>query len=132
MDGYTTPWMDDEDDDDDFDHNKEEDAVQHENEGGEEGEEQDVAHDDNSDEQGREEEEHADDEDRSSNTPLTAAVHDPHLEEILIGNASTDPRFAGRRKSKLDQLEIDSRTPLYDAGRGPEETRLRVTLDIQR
>jgi hypothetical protein len=48
-----------------------------------------------------------------------------------MNNISTGARAGDRRKSKLAQLEIDSRTPLYDApGREPEENRLRVALDL--
>ena len=52
---------------------------------------------------------------------------------MLLNNSVTDdPRVAARRQSKLAQLEIDSKTPLYDTGRGPEESLLRVALDILR
>ena len=68
-------------------------------------------------------------EDADTNTPLTAAVRDPHVQEVLL-NKTTDARAADRRKSKLAQLEIDSNTPLYDPARGLEESRLRVSLDI--
>jgi hypothetical protein len=68
-------------------------------------------------------------EDRS--TPLTAAMRDPHFQELLMNNISTGARAGNRRKSKLAQLEIDSRTPLYDAPiREPEENRLRVALNL--
>ena len=133
MEGHTQ-WMSD-DGDDDIDGDGDDDGGDDDNEGdgedaphdnGEEVEE-DGAHVDG-DQEGREE--HAADEDMSRNTPLTAAVQDRHVQELLLSNTSTDPKIAGRRKAKLDQLEVDSRTPLYDAARGTEESRLRYALDI--
>ena len=86
----------------------------------------DVAHDDDGDQnQG---DQHV--EDADTTTLLTSVVRDPHVQELLLNKTTTDPRAADRRKSKLAQLEIDSNTPLYDPGRGPEESRLRVALDI--
>jgi hypothetical protein len=68
-------------------------------------------------------------EDRS--TPLTVAMQDPHFQELLMNNISTGTRAGNRWKSKLAQLEIHSRTPLYDTpGREPEENHLRVALDL--
>ena len=65
------------------------------------------------------------------NTPLTSVVRDPHLQDLLLNSSTTGARAVDRRKSKLAQLEIDSKTPLYDApGRDPEESRLRVTLEL--
>jgi hypothetical protein len=113
---------DDDDEGDDDDHDEEEDAP-YDNE---DEYEEDVAHVDG--EEGREE--HVDDEDMSRNTPLTAAMQDRHVQELVLSNTSTDTGFAGRRKSKLDQLEVDSRTLLYDAARGMEESHLRVALNI--
>ncbi|KAK1628173.1 hypothetical protein QYE76_002488 [Lolium multiflorum] len=133
MEGHTQ-WMSD-DGDDDIDGDGDDDGGDDDNEGdgedaphdnGDEVEE-DGAHVDG-DQEGREE--HAADEDMSRNTPLTAAVQDRHVQELLLSNTSTDPKIAGRRKAKLDQLEVDSRTPLYDAARGTEESRLRYALDI--
>ena len=99
MEGHTQ-WMssDDEGDDDkgdDDDHDEEADA-KYDNED-EEGDD-DKGDDNDHGEEGREE--HADDEDLSRNTPLTAAVQDRHVQELLLSNTSAD-----RRKSKLDQLE---------------------------
>jgi hypothetical protein len=80
-----------------------------------EDDEEDAAHDNE-----EEEVENIEVEDRS--TPLTAAMRDPHFQELLMNNISTGAGARDRRKSKLAQLEIDSRTPLYDApGREPEE-----------
>ena len=120
MEGHTQ-WMssddegDDDEGDDDDDHDEEADAT-YDNE-------DEVGGDADDGEEGREE--HADDEDLSRNTPLTAAVQDPHVQELLLSNTSAD-----RRKSKLDQLEVDSRTPLYGPASGTEESRLRAALDI--
>jgi hypothetical protein len=97
-------------------------------EDGNEDDEEDAAHDKEEEEE-EEEVENIEVEDRS--TPLTAAMRDPHFQELLMNNISTSARAGDRRKSKLAQLEIDSRTPLYDApGREPEENRLRVALDL--
>jgi hypothetical protein len=71
-------------------------------------------------------EEHVDDE--NTRTPLTSAMHDPHLQELLARNTG-EARGAAREKAKLVQLEIDSTTPLY-AGCTMENTRLKVTLDV--
>jgi hypothetical protein len=58
-------------------------------------------------------------------------MRDPHFQELLMNNISTGARAGDRRKSKLAQLEIDSKTPLYDApGREPEENRLRLALNL--
>jgi hypothetical protein len=124
MEGHTQ-WMSDDEGDDDHGHEVENDEDHGEQDHNEDGVE-DAAHDDDGEEGG----EHVDDEVRNRNTPLTAAVQDPHVQELLLSNTSNHARAADRRKSKLEQLEVDSRTPLYDAGRGPEESRLRVTLDI--
>jgi hypothetical protein len=70
-------------------------------------------------------EEHVDDE--GTRTPLSSAIHDPHLQELArkIGDA----RGAARENAKLVQLEMDSSTPLY-AGCTMEDTRLKVALDV--
>ena len=58
-------------------------------------------------------------------------MRDPHVKEVLLDKTTTkDARGAERRKSKLAQLEVDSNTPLYDPGRGPEESRLRFALEV--
>jgi hypothetical protein len=106
-----TQWMGDDDQDDNHDQDG---AARSKNEeDNNEDDEEDAAHDDE-----EEEVENVEDEDRS--TPLTAAMRDPHFQELLINNISTGVKAGDRRKSKLAQLEIDSRTPLYDApGREP-------------
>jgi hypothetical protein len=71
-------------------------------------------------------EEHVDDED--TRTPLTSAMHDPHLQKLLARKTG-DARGAAREKAKLVQLETDSTTPLY-AGCTMEDTRLKVVLDV--
>jgi hypothetical protein len=115
-------WMGDDNQDDNHDQDG---AARSENEEDiNEDDEEDAAHDDE-----EEEVENIEDEDRS--TPLTVAMWDPHFQELLMINISTGARAGDRWKSKLAQLEIDSRTPLYDApGREPEENRLRLALDL--
>ena len=95
------------------------------------GTEEATAHDDDGDQYGDQGDEQHVEEDADRNTPLTSVVRDPHLQDLLLNNRTTDVRAADRRKSKLAQLEINSNTPLYDApGRDPEESRLRVTLEF--
>ena len=53
-------------------------------------------------------------------------VQDPHIQELLLKHTN-NARAATREKYKLDQLEIDAVTPLYEGCR-PEDTRLKVTL----
>ena len=56
-------------------------------------------------------------------TPLTSALRDPHVQELLLkdtGNAKPE--------AKLAQMEVDGMTPLYPGCR-PEDTRLSVTLE---
>ena len=79
---------------------------------GEEGQEKDneeaTAHDDDGDQYGDPgDEQHVDEEDADMNTLLTSVVQDPHLQDLLLNNRTTDARAADRRKSKLAQLEID-------------------------
>src|SRR3954469_2696855 len=52
-------------------------------------------------------------------------VQDPHLQELLLNQASNNARAAAREKVKLNQLEIIVVTPLYE-GCNPEDTRLKV------
>jgi hypothetical protein len=81
--------------DDDQDDNHDQDgATRSENEeDGNEDDEEDAAHDD------EEEVENVEVEDRT--TPLTAAMWDPHIQELLMNNISTGARAGNRRKSKL-------------------------------
>ena len=53
-------------------------------------------------------------------------MQDPHIQELLL-KQTDNARAAAREKAKLDQLEIDVITPLYEGCR-PEDTRLKVTL----
>ncbi|KAK1641959.1 hypothetical protein QYE76_059764 [Lolium multiflorum] len=76
-----------------------------------------VAHDDNLDDDNN-----LDDDEE---VPLASVVRDPHLQDLLLEKTK-----GAKRKSKLEQLEIDSNTPLYDSGRGLGESRLRVALDV--
>ena len=54
----------------------------------------------------------------SQQTPLTSVVRDPHLQDLLLEKTK-----CAKRKSKLEQLETDSNTLLYDSGRRLEESR---------
>ena len=114
-----TQWMDSDDEDDS------EEEVSGEATGNEELQ----GHQQDGDEEDLQGEQHV--EDANTNTPLTAAVRDPHVQEVLLDKTTTkDARGAERRKSKLAQLEVDSNTPLYDPNRGPEESRLKFALEV--
>ncbi|KAK1611994.1 hypothetical protein QYE76_035667 [Lolium multiflorum] len=63
--------------------------------------------------------------DDDEEVPLASVVRDPHLQDLLLEKTK-----GARRKSKLEQLETDSNTLLYDSGRRLEESRLRVALDV--
>ncbi|KAK1620766.1 hypothetical protein QYE76_026283, partial [Lolium multiflorum] len=56
--------------------------------------------------------------DDDEEVPLASGVRDPHLQDLLLEKTK-----GAKRKSKLEQLEIDSNTPLYDSGRGLGESR---------
>jgi hypothetical protein len=91
-----------------------------------EGQEDDIDEEHDDADEDHDQEEHVDDED--TQTPLTSAMHDPHLQELLARKTG-DARGAAREKAKLVQLEIDSTTPLYP-GCTMEDTRLKVALDV--
>ena len=55
-------------------------------------------------------------------------MQDPHVRELLRKN-TTSERVASREEAKLAQLELDSKTPLYEGCR-PQDTRLSFTLDL--
>jgi hypothetical protein len=59
-------------------------------------------------------------------TRLTSALQDPHVQELLLKETS-NAKAAAREKAKLEQMEIDGKTPLFP-GCQPEDTRLSVTL----
>jgi hypothetical protein len=59
---------------------------------------------------------------------LSSIVRDPHVRDLLRKKTSSD-RAASREEAKLEQLEVDSKTPLYD-GCDPEVTRLSFTLEL--
>ena len=61
-------------------------------------------------------------------TPLTSAVRDPHVQELLT-KKTTDAKGAAKEKAKLRQLEIDLTTPLYKDCT-PKETRLKAALEL--
>ncbi|KAK1570190.1 hypothetical protein QYE76_018357 [Lolium multiflorum] len=72
---------------------------------------------------GPDDEDHEDEDDGPS---LMDWVQDPYLQELLLKQTS-NARDAAREKAKMDQLEVDAVTPLYEGCR-PEDTRLKVTL----
>ena len=96
MDGHTQWMSDDEDDHEEFsggatDGNEEEGQQDNDDE------EEVTAHCDGDQPHG---EQHV--EDADTNTPLNSVVRDPHVQELLLNNStSDDPRVAGRQKSKL-------------------------------
>ena len=59
---------------------------------------------------------------------LSAVVQDQQV-RYLLRKSTTSERAASREEAKLAQLEVDSRTPLYD-GCDPEVTRLSFTLEL--
>jgi hypothetical protein len=59
-------------------------------------------------------------------TRLTSALQDPHVQELLLKETS-NVKAAAREKAKLEQMEIDGKTPLF-LGCRPEDTRLSITL----
>ena len=73
-------------------------------------------------------EQHITEEDEDTRAPLTSAVQDPHLKELLLKKKS-NPISAAREQSKLTQLEIDWNTPLYPDCE-PDNSRLKVALDV--
>ncbi|KAK1574492.1 hypothetical protein QYE76_017936 [Lolium multiflorum] len=72
---------------------------------------------------GPDDEDHEDEDDGPSSMDW---VQDPYLQELLLKQTS-NARDAAREKAKMDQLEVDAVTPLYEGCR-PEDTRLKVTL----
>jgi hypothetical protein len=59
-------------------------------------------------------------------TRLTSALQDQHVQELLLKETS-NAKAAAREKAKLEQMEIDGKTLLFPGCR-PEDTRLSVTL----
>lgn len=55
-------------------------------------------------------------------------MRDPHVQALLRKETSTE-RAASREEAKLEQLVVDSNTPLSD-GCNPEVTRLSFTLQL--
>ena len=58
----------------------------------------------------------------STQTPLTSALRDPHVQELLLKDTCN-----AKPEAKLAQMEVDRMTQLYPGCR-PEDTRLSVTL----
>jgi hypothetical protein len=65
-------------------------------------------------------------EDADTETPLTLALRDLHVQELLLTETS-NAKAAAREKDKLEQMEKDGKTLLYPGCR-PGDTRLNVTL----
>jgi hypothetical protein len=61
-------------------------------------------------------------------TLLSSVVHDPHVQELLCKN-TTSERAASKEEDKLAQLQVDSKTPLYD-GCDPKVTHLSFMLEL--
>ena len=55
-------------------------------------------------------------------------MQDPHVQDLLR-KSTTSERAASREEAKLAQLEVDSKTPLYN-GCDPEVTRLSFTPEL--
>jgi hypothetical protein len=68
-------------------------------------------------------------EDAYTEVPLTSVFRDPHIQELLK-NTTDASGGTVRQKSKLEQLEIDSNTPLYDTCCKLEDSHLRVALVV--
>ena len=66
-------------------------------------------------------------EDADTQSSLTSALRDPHVQELLLKETS-NARGAAREKAKLEQMKKDVMIPLYPDCR-PQDTRLHVTLD---
>jgi hypothetical protein len=88
---------------------------------------EDAGHDDEEDAGADEGHDHEDeDAGADDDGPSMGWVQDPHIQELLL-KQTDNARAAAREKAKLDQVEIDAVTPLYEGCR-PEDTRLKVTL----
>ena len=89
---------------------------------------EDAGHDDEEDAGADEWHDHEDEDAGGADDdgPSMGWVQDPHVQELLL-KQTDNARAAARENAKLDQLEIDVVTPLYEGCR-PEDTRLKVTL----
>ena len=65
---------------------------------------------------------------QQSSSVLSSIVWDPHVQALLRKETSIE-RANSREEAKLEQLVVDSNTPLYD-GCNPEVTRLSFTLQV--
>jgi hypothetical protein len=65
-------------------------------------------------------------EDADTEKPLTSAMRDPHVQELLLTETS-NAKAVAREKDKLKQMEKDGKTPLYPGCR-PGDTCLNVTV----
>src|SRR3954471_18844473 len=66
-------------------------------------------------------------EDANTQTRITSALQDIHVQELLHKETS-NAWAAAREKAKLEQMNKDGMTPLFPGCR-PQDTRLQVTLD---
>ena len=89
---------------------------------------EDAGHDDEEDAGADDGHDHEDDDAGGADDagPSMGWVQDPHIQELLL-KQTDNARAAAREKAKMDQLELDAVTPLYEGCR-PEDTRLKVTL----
>ena len=89
---------------------------------------EDAGHDDEEDAGADDGHDHEDDDAGGADDagPSMGWVQDPHIQELLL-KQTDNARAAAREKAKMDQLELDVVTPLYEGCR-PEDTRLKVTL----
>ena len=63
-----------------------------------------------------------------SSTLLSSVMQDPHVRDLLR-KSTTSERATSREEAKLAQLEVDSKTPLYDDC-DHEVARLSFTLQL--
>ena len=127
MDGYTRWIRDDEYDDEDVNNGEDQDAS-------DDHEDQDASHDHedqgggtghgHEDDQGGVGHGHEDDQGGADHD--SSWLRDPHVQDLLLKETS-NARAAGREKAKLEQMEKDAVTPLFD-GCNDGDTRLNVTL----
>src|SRR3954470_12958645 len=108
MDGYTR-WITEDDDDDIDGATNNPMAADEEGAGNDGGEE--AAHGNGREDQAEHDGEDADMTDPSS--LLNSIVWDPHVRDLLRKKTTSD-RAGYREEAKLEQLEVDSKTPLYD------------------
>ena len=133
MDGYTR-WMQDDEDDDDVNDAAangadEDEDPRHEHD---QDEDQGAGHQHDQDQgAGREHDEaegsgHERHDEAEGEGNDSSWLRDPHVQELLLKETS-NAKAAAREKARLEQMEKDAVTPLYE-GCNEEDTRLTVTL----